>query len=398
MPSTYLRLTQALVDRYKAGDPIVKPNTFIRCAAIPGFGMHVQSTKSSFFVEGSVGRGGRNIRVVIGAVGKLPLDKAIAQAKKKISELAEGVDPVKALRAEHAASKVDKLTLREALSDLEGSRRIRASTLNDYTKAIKSLGWLDTRIVDLVDKVGPAYGDRVETPTSAARIMRSLRSVWNFARGKHPTLPPFPSVELKKIRKRWATAPRKQRVIPDALLPKWRKQVAALDREDVRDFILTLHLTGMRPIEARALTVEHVHLEAGSFFVADPKNHNPVDLPIVSQLAPIMRRRSKLVGKGALFPFGDVRKSHSTVNAAPWTYYDLRRQFITAAHRCGIDDLIARRLTNHVVPDDDSHAGYVVLNADALRPHAQRVADWLDALGKPPTKTRREKPTTTRRK
>jgi hypothetical protein len=70
------------------------------------------------------------------------------------------------------------------------------------------------------------------------------------------------------------------------------------------------------------------------------------------------------------------------VTAAPWSYHDLRRQYVTSAHRIGIDDLIARRLTNHAAPDDDAHAGYVILSADALRPHAQKIADWFDRLGK----------------
>ena len=106
MPSTYLKITQALVDRYKAGDSIVGPNTFIRCAAVPGFGVHVQRTKSSYFVEGTAGRAGRNVRVVIGTLGKLPLDKAVAKAKAEIGTLAAGTDP---------------LAIREALQRLEVS-------------------------------------------------------------------------------------------------------------------------------------------------------------------------------------------------------------------------------------------------------------------------------------
>jgi integrase len=212
--------------------------------------------------------------------------------------------------------------------------------------------------------------------------MRSVRSVWNFARGRHPSLPAWPSSELRKVRKRWATAPRKTRTIPDALLPAWRKQVAALERDDVRDFILLMHFTGMRVGEVRALDVAHVNIRTGIFLVADPKNGTPVELPIVRQVKPILRRRLEAVKEGPLFPFGDVRKSHASVDAAPWSYHDLRRQYVTAAHRAGIDDLIARRLTNHATPDDDAHAGYVVLDADGLRSHAQTVADWLVARGK----------------
>ncbi len=382
MPATYQRITQTVADRYTAGNADAAPNTFIRDIALPGFGIAVQRTKSSYFVEGSVGRAGRNVRIVLGRVGAMKLDDAISNAKAKVAELAAGRDPVKALRDEREAKKLDALTLNDALDEMERSKQVKASTLHDYRRSIAALGWLDRRIVDLADAVGPAYRERLATPTSAGRIMRSLRSVWNFARRDHPTLPAFPSPDLKKARKKWSKAPRKTRTIPDALLPKWRKQVDALDRDDVRDFILLMHYTGLRLGEARALEVQHVDVPAGHFVVAEPKNGKPVQLPIVRQVAPILTRRIKAVKSGPLFPFGDVRKSHVSVDAAPWSYHDLRRQYVTAEHRCGIDDLIARRLTNHASPDDDAHAGYAILTADALRTSAQLVADWLDQCGR----------------
>ena len=382
MPATYQRITQKLADSYTGGVPDVAPNTFIRDIALTGFGIAVQRTKSSYFVEGNVGRAGRNVRIVLGVVGRMALDDAICNAKATTAQLAAGNDPVKALRDERAAKRLDALTLNDALDEMEKSKQVKNSTLHDYRRSIDALGWLDRRIVDLADAVGPAYRERLATPTSAGRIMRSLRSVWNFARRDHPTLPAFPSPELKKARKKWSTAPRKQRIIPDALLPKWRKQVDALEREDVRDFILLMHYTGLRLGEARALEVQHVDQRAGYFVVADPKNGKPAQLPIVRQVAPILTRRIKAVKSGPLFPFGDVRKSHVSVDAAPWSYHDLRRQYVTAERRSGIDDLIARRLTNHASPDDDAHAGYAILNADALRTSAQTVADWLDQCGR----------------
>lgn len=383
MPSTYASLTPTVERQYAKGHPAVAPNTFIRDTTIAGFAILVGRTKSSFVVEGRAGRTGRNVRVTLGTVGKLALDDARRLAKAEIAKLAAGADVVAELRAKRDARKVDALTFAAALDDLEAAGKVKASTMADYRRSIAALAWLDWRIGDVKPAdVRKAYEERIGTPTSAGRIMRSLRSVWNYARGKHPTLPAWPSDELRKVRKRWATAPRRTRVVPDALLPKWRRQVRALERDDVRDFILLMHYTGMRVGEVRALDADHVSLATGRFLVAEPKNGRPVELPIVKQVAPILRRRINAVDEGPLFPFGDVRKSHATVDATPWSYHDLRRQYVTAAHRCGIDDLIARRLTNHAVRDDDAHAGYVVLDADALRPFAQKVADWLDACGK----------------
>jgi integrase len=217
---------------------------------------------------------------------------------------------------------------------------VKASTLADYKRSIVALGWLDRKLASVKPTdVRAAYEERRAHATSAGRIFRSVRSVWNAARANHPSPPPSPTLELKSVRKRWATAPRKQRVIPDALLPAWRKQVDALDRGDVRDYILTMHFSGMRDGEARALTVEHINLRAGTYTLIEPKNGHPIELPVTRQLLPILRRRIAAVGSGPLFPFGDVRKSYAAVNSTPWSPHDLRRGFITLSHRIAIDDL-----------------------------------------------------------
>jgi hypothetical protein len=41
--------------------------------------------------------------------------------------------------------------------------------------------------------------------------------------------------------------------------------------------------------------------------------------------------------------------------------------------------MVARALTGHA-NQDDAHSGYVILPPDALRPHAQAVADFLERL------------------
>ncbi len=393
MPSTYRKITEAVATRYAAGDPSVGANTFIRDTVVAGYVIVIGRTRSTYAVEGRVGRAGRNVRIKIGTVGRLAENDARIQAKAEVAKLAAGRDPVSELRANRTSKRVASVTFGETLDDMANGD-LQPLTMNDYRRSIATLGWRDRKIATVVDEVGKAYKSRGDRATSAGRIFRSVRSIWNYARAKHPTLPAFPSSELKRVRKKWATAPRRQRTIPDALLPRWRKQVAKLEREDVRDLVLLLHFTGLRIGEARALDVIHIDLAAGCFLVANPKNKQPIKLPITTQLAPILRRRIRAVGTGPLFPFGDVRKSHASVDAAPWSYHDLRRQFITASHRCGVDDLIARALTNHVVPDADSHAGYAIFEADVLRPHAQRVCNFLDALGKVQTRKRGSPPAT----
>jgi integrase len=377
MPTTLQNVTARVVDRCVGGDPNAAPNTFIRDTSQSGFAILIGKTKSSYVVEGRAGRGGRVVRYTLGTVGRLELDEARAQAKERIAELARGSDPVAALRAKRGIT----ITMREALA-LLSARDIKATTIDCYERDLVSLGWLDRRVTGIKPSdVLAAYDKRKAKPTSTARIFRSFRSCWNAARAQHPSLPECPTSALRNVRRGWATAPRKRRVVDDASLPLWRKQVAALDRVDVRDLLLFLHYTGCRIGETRALTAADVDLNAGRFTLAAPKNGRPVDLPITTQVRSLLERRIK-AGDAFLFPQGDVRKSHADVNATPWSYHDLRRGFVTAAHRLGVDNDIARALTNHAQASGDAHSGYVSLTADTLRPAAQRIADHLDKVAR----------------
>jgi hypothetical protein len=99
---------------------------------------------------------------------------------------------------------------------------------------------------------------------------------------------------------------------------------------------------------------------------------------------PVLDRRLTAAPRGPIFT--QDQSSHwltPTLEVCPWYWHDLRRGYITAAHRAGIDPDVARALTNHIVAASDAHGGYVVLSADAMRADARKVADFLLIFTKP---------------
>jgi len=381
MPATYLSITQKTADRYAKGDPTAGPNTFVRDPGLAGFAILVGRTKSSFIVESRAGRYGRNVRVTLGHVGKLPLEDARRLAKAKIAELACGVDVVAEARAEARAKAAKSLTLDAALRNLLSERKLKSA--DDYIRSIEALGWGDKPLTSITAEMVRAKYGAMEGKTAAGRCMRVLRAIWNHARANGADIGDSPTKALRNVVKGWAIAPRRRRMIPDAIMPAWRKAVDGIKQEGMRDLCLFALFTGCRIGEARALTAADVSLQAGTFRIAAPKNKRPIELPIVEQLVPVLGRRLVAAPRGPIFT-QDLSRYwlKATFAVCPWSWHDLRRGYITAAHRAGTDPDVARALTNHIVSAGDSHGGYVVLSADAMRKDAQRVADFLDRLGR----------------
>lgn len=385
MPTRYLSITPAAVAKLVRGDPAAAPNTFVRDVSIPGFAVLIGRTKSSYVVEGRAGRYGRNVRMTLGTVGRLTLDDARIMAREKLAALARGEHVVEVARAAARAKAIKSLTLSDALRNLLAARALRERTRKDYIDAVdrELVEWKDRPLSEITTEMVTKRWSSIPGKTSAARAMRIFRAVWNHAKANGADLGEPPTRILKSVSKGWAIAPRRRRLIADGIMPAWRKAVDGMENEGMRDLVLFMLFTGARISEARALTAADVNLRAGTFRIQAPKNKRPVDLPIVKQLVPVLERRLAAAPHGPIFT--QDRSSYwlkPTLEVCQWSWHDLRRGYITAAHRVGIDPDVARALTNHVVAASDAHGGYVVLSADAMRADAQKVADFIDRLGR----------------
>lgn len=147
-------------------------------------------------------------------------------------------------------------------------------------------------------------------------------------------------------------------------------------------------LTGCRIGEAASLTWDRVNLEEGWFHLPDPKNSNPVWLPLSSQAVELLGTRKRVEGSEFVFPSWseaghikdprDVMKKLSTVAGEKITPHDLRRTFITVAvAMCGVDYYKVELLTNHVPKGVTARHYLETSRLQYLKPEVQRVSDWM---------------------
>ena len=92
---------------------------------------------------------------------------------------------------------------------------------------------------------------------------------------------------------------------PAEVLPRWRAGIEAFDLEPaVRDIFLIGFYTGMRRGEIVSLRWERIDLERRILRVEETKTGEPLELPIIRQLAAIFERRLADIESPAAQPEG----------------------------------------------------------------------------------------------
>ena len=95
---------------------------------------------------------------------------------------------------------------------------------------------------------------------------------------------------------------------------------------------------------------------------------------------PLKSRRGSPVEHGRPIGTSTLQRWVGRVGAAsaPWALHDLRRTFISTAVNLGLSVYVVKKLVRHA-DGADVTAGYVSLDVEQLRRHAQTVADALFA-------------------
>jgi integrase len=175
--------------------------------------------------------------------------------------------------------------------------------------------------------------------------------------------------------------------------PKNRDALAGID------LVMFLLLTGARRNEGAELTWDRVHINDADpadcwWHIPDPKNRNPVWLPLSSQAVAIIKSRKPVEGNPYVFA-SRSKAGHIMDTRAPLepiskqigmdrlSAHDLRRTFvITGVKACRLDLAKLELLTNHV-PQGITARHY--LSTSDLRDfhgEAQAIGDWIEAEGR----------------
>ncbi len=389
---------------------------------LAGFGVRVTANGIRSYVAQGRPKG-KIRRVTIGQHGDpignnkrkhetLTADKARKKAMGLIAGFSKDIDPV----IENQRKDMLAVTLQDVCDIYLKERRTKKGgeltprTKKDIARHLKAsfADWADKPLVSITRDMCSARFSAMTAigPTQANQAFRILRSLLNYAREAYrpddkPILLENPvavlsgkkmwnpnnerngRIPLEKIGAVWNLLQHKRR--DDAVLPSGKTGA---------DIVLFLMLTGCRWSEAAQLTWDRVNLDAGTWHIPDPKNHNPVTLPISTPLRAMLTDRPRTEGNPYVFPSrlagsnGFLNNAHPTMKQVSeiaglhLTPHDLRRTFIAIGIKNNLEMWKLKLLTNHVIQDVTINNYTETSDLRYLSGEAETIAAWIAEQGK----------------
>lgn len=338
---------------------------------------------------------------VLSVIGKFPsisVDDARKIARERLVEIAHGEDP----NAKKRALRARAATLGEVLQDYLNNRKLKQSTIEDYTQIANRCfkEWLMKPITDIskdmIERKHKALsnlgGPKGKGEAQANLAMRLLRSIFNYAGATHEDaqgrsiLPENPVKRLSQ-KKMWNRVERRQSMIKRHELKSWYQAVKALGNDTMRDYLLLCIFTGLRRNEAAALEWKNVDFNADTLKVEDTKNHQDHTLPLTTFLHDMLKARWDGHKNEYVFPATGREEGHlvepkkaiaevTRKSGVEFMVHDLRRTFLTIAENLDIPHYALKRLANHKNSSDVT-AGYIVSDVERLRDPMSLITQYL---------------------
>jgi len=377
--------------------------------SVKGYALRVSPQgKRVFVVMGRVH--GKNVQFTLGPYGVLTEEQARKKAQRVLQDMREGIDPREAKKQDEAAA----VTLR-AVADAYFARpgKLKEATRNEMDRQIKTVlaAWENKPIAAITeDDVRKRYremttkGMRGKPAIGSANLsMTTLRTLINYASRQHrrsdgsPLIAHNPVLALKDD---WIELkPRTRDIDTQKVGEVWHAlsdmHVNARDN-DARagvDLVRFLLLTGARRNEGAMLTWDRVNLEEGWFHLPDPKNANPVWIPLSTQAVALLEARKPADDDKDASPFvfpsrskaGHVQDTRapldrvSKVAGLHLSAHDLRRTFVSVGvATLDIDLHKIELLTNHVPKGVTAKHYLRTSRLQYLQREVQAIGDWIE--------------------
>lgn len=396
------KLTKNYIDKITA--PVGK-EAFHWDDSLKGFGLRVTPTgKITYIVQGRVN--GSSPRISIGPHGVFTVDQARDVAREHLRSMRMGIDP-RAVAKKEAAQRV---TLRDVADGYKRDRPLKDSSKAEIERHVTTTfeAWLKKPLKDINREAVTKRFNEIKTkgttgngpaPAQANQAFAVLHALFNYAIREYrepdgtPVLTDNP---VDVLYKKWVPLkPRTSRVPDSKVGAVWSFLTHARDQAYNRDtlasidLVMLLMLTGLRIGECCALEWSRVNLEEGWIHIPDPKNSNPVWLPLSTQAVELLKTRQRI--KGSPFVFSswgkaghikdprDTMKKVSETAGTKITPHDLRRTFTTIGiANCGIDLHKVELLTNHVPKGVTARHYLETSHLQYLKPETQRISDWIE--------------------
>lgn len=374
-----------------------------------GFGLRVtKDGKRTYITQGRVN--GKDARISIGPHGVFTVDQAREVAREHLRSMRQGIDP-RAVAKERAAATV---SLRDVADAYKRDRQLKESSKAEIERHVTTTfeAWLKKPIASISREAVTKRFNEIKNhglrgdgpaPAQANQGFSILRALINFAIREYRK-PDGTAIiidnPVEVLHKKWAPIKPRTSRIPDKrvgavwlALQEWRDVAYNRDTLASLDLVMFLILTGARIGEASALTWERVNLEEGWWHIPDPKNNNPVWLPLASQAVELLKTRQPIKGSPFVFTSwgkcGHIRDPRDTmvkvseVAGIHLSPHDMRRTFTTIGFaNCGIDMFKVELLTNHVPKTVTGRHYLETSHLQYLAPEVQRIADWIVEQGR----------------
>lgn len=390
--------------------------------AVKGYGLRVSSLGKRVFI--AMGRvHGKQVQYTIGPFGQFTEDEARSKARMILQQMREGTDPRDVKKADEAA----KVTLGEVCAAYTSRPgKLKDSSKGEIERHVAKVfaAWKDKPIAGITaEQVRKRYREMATkgltgkpAPGQANISMTTLRALINFASRQYKRADGSPLIThnpVDALRDDWIQLkPRTRDIDTKKVGEVWHMLttaradlIAAQQREDGRvnsqdadkragvDLVLFLLLTGARRNEGAKLQWGNVNLEEGWFHLPDPKNANPVWMPLSSQARALLAARPRVDGNPHVFasrgrtghvmdtraPLARISKLAGTALSA----HDLRRTFVSVGvATCGIDLHKIELLTNHVPKGVTAKHYLQTSRLQYLEPEVQRIGDWVEEQGR----------------
>jgi integrase len=405
------KLTKAYIDRVLAP---AKGYEIHWDDALKGYGLRVTAAGKRVFVSQGRVRG-KAVCATLGPFGQLTEYEAREKARKVLQGMREGIDPRDTKKADEAA----RVTLRQ-VADAYMARpgKLKDSSKSEIERHVRTTfkAWEHKPVTCITeDDCRKRYREMLTkglrgnreggSPGQANQAFSVLRALINYAGRqykKHDGTPLVLNNPVGALKDDWVELKPRTSRIPDnkvgavwSMLMQARANAYNRDTWSSIDLIMFLMLTGARIGEASALTWDRVSLDESDpancwWHIPDPKNRNPVTLPLSSQAVELLKTRQRINSNPHVFPsWGetghikdprDMMKRVSEVAGTKITPHDLRRTMTTIGiAKCGIDFYKVELLTNHIPNGNVTARHYLeTSNLHYLQPEAQRIADWIE--------------------
>ncbi len=414
-----VKLTQGYDDRVKPG----QTDEYHWDAETKGFGLRVNpSGRMNFIVQGRIDLNKPAARITIGAYGVFTVDQVREVAREHLRSMRMGIDPRDSKREDEAKA----VTLRQ-VADAFFARpgMLKENTRDEMDRHLTTAfaKWLPRAIASITPADCRKRYEEIATkglrktpapaPGSAASAFKILRTLINFAMEEYqtqdcaPLIARNPVAIIKKELAAHESKVRTRHIDRRDVGMFWHHLTTARQNPafsaDTRcgiDLVMFLLLTGTRRNEGAMLTWDRVNLDDADpannwFHLPDPKNKNPVWLPLSSQAVAVLKARKAADDRAAnkskfCFPSrsaaGHIKDTRAplerfsvAIGMDRLSAHDLRRSFVTLGVKaCRLDIAKLELLTNHV-PQGVTARHY--LETSDLRdytPEVQAIGDYIE--------------------